>query len=67
LHSQGVVHRDIKSDNILLDSNKNAKIVDFGVARIEAANPVDMTSETGTVHWMTPEGCTVVCVLFYMP
>lgn len=61
------MHRDIKSDNILLDSSKNAKIADFGVARIEAANPVDMTSETGTVRWMAPEVRTAVCVLSHMP
>uniref|UniRef100_A0A0C9QRQ4 non-specific serine/threonine protein kinase n=1 Tax=Wollemia nobilis TaxID=56998 RepID=A0A0C9QRQ4_9CONI len=55
LHSQKIVHRDVKTENMLLDRNRTLKIADFGVARVEAQNPKDMTGETGTLGYMAPE------------
>ncbi|XP_052187954.1 serine/threonine-protein kinase STY13-like isoform X1 [Diospyros lotus] len=55
LHSKKVVHRDVKTENMLLDSHRTLKIADFGVARVEAQNPRDMTGETGTLGYMAPE------------
>ncbi|KAH9298759.1 hypothetical protein KI387_030441, partial [Taxus chinensis] len=55
LHSQKIVHRDVKSENMLLDRSRTLKIADFGVARVEAQNPKDMTGETGTLGYMAPE------------
>ena len=55
LHSKKIVHRDVKTENMLLGSQKNVKIADFGVARVEAQNPKDMTGETGTLGYMAPE------------
>ncbi|BBN18839.1 protein MpMAPKKK21 [Marchantia polymorpha subsp. ruderalis] len=55
LHSMKIVHRDVKSENMLLDTKRNVKIADFGVARVEASNPKDMTGETGTLGYMAPE------------
>lgn len=55
LHSQRIVHRDVKTENMLLDKARTVKIADFGVARVEAQNPNEMTGETGTLGYMAPE------------
>ncbi|KAL0393014.1 UNVERIFIED_CONTAM: Serine/threonine-protein kinase STY13 [Sesamum radiatum] len=55
LHSKKIVHRDVKAENMLLDYHRTLKIADFGVARVEAQNPRDMTGETGTLGYMAPE------------
>ncbi|XP_013590441.1 serine/threonine-protein kinase STY13-like isoform X2 [Brassica napus] len=55
LHSEKIVHRDVKTENVLLDVQSNLKIAAFGVARVEALNPKDMTGETGTLGYMAPE------------
>lgn len=55
LHSRNVVHRDLKTENMLLDKNHTVKITDFGVARLQAAIPTEMTGNTGTLGYMAPE------------
>ena len=54
-HAQGVVHRDIKSSNIMVDAQWNTKLTDFGVARIvdKPANEAGMM--IGTPAYMSPE------------
>jgi serine/threonine protein kinase/Tfp pilus assembly protein PilF len=55
-HDLGVVHRDLKTRNIMVDKNGNAKILDFGIARREEAKEV--TEEgiiVGTPDYMSPE------------
>lgn len=51
------MHRDVKTENMLLDIYRTLKIADFGVARVEAQNPRDMTGNTGTLGYMAPEVC----------
>jgi tRNA A-37 threonylcarbamoyl transferase component Bud32 len=55
LHSQSppIMHRDLKSSNVLVDESWNAKIADFGFARIKEEN-VTMT-KCGTPAWIAPE------------
>ncbi|KAF8013802.1 hypothetical protein BT93_I1606 [Corymbia citriodora subsp. variegata] len=53
---QCVIHRDIKSSNIMLDSDFNAKLGDFGLARlVDHAKGLQTTALAGTVGYMAPE------------
>ncbi|CAA3022985.1 serine threonine- kinase HT1-like [Olea europaea subsp. europaea] len=55
MHSLKVVHRNVKTENMLLDKEGRVKITDFGVSRVEAANLAEMTGQTGTLGYMAPE------------
>jgi serine/threonine protein kinase len=66
-HSQGVIHRDVKPSNLLIDSQGTIRILDLGLARLlpapeaEATDPVSIIRLTqqgqilGTPHYMSPE------------
>ncbi|KAJ8753166.1 hypothetical protein K2173_017740 [Erythroxylum novogranatense] len=54
IHGLSLIHRDLKSDNLLIFGDKSIKIADFGFARIEVKTE-GMTPETGTYRWMAPE------------
>jgi protein kinase-like protein len=58
-HAEGVVHRDIKPDNILLDKRGNVLVTDFGIAKAaQAATAAQLTTEgmiIGTPQYMSPE------------
>ncbi|KAI0308556.1 kinase-like domain-containing protein, partial [Amylostereum chailletii] len=55
LHSQGIIHHDIKTDNILIDQRGHAILADFGLAEKVAAAGGFSTRHCGTVQYLSPE------------
>ncbi len=55
IHSLGVLHRDVKPDNVHLDPSGRAKLMDFGIAKAKEVNLTQSGFTLGTPHYMAPE------------
>ncbi|MFQ5798378.1 MAG: serine/threonine protein kinase, partial [Bacteroidota bacterium] len=55
-HSKGIVHRDIKADNIMVSAKNQVKVMDFGLAKLKGSLKLTRSSSTvGTLAYMAPE------------
>ena len=54
-HRRGVIHRDLKPHNVIIDEEDRAKVTDFGIARAGASDMTETGSIMGTAQYLSPE------------
>ncbi len=54
-HRNDIIHRDVKPQNIMIQPNGDAKVMDFGIARAKNSNLTQTNSVLGTAHYVSPE------------
>ena len=54
-HKRGIIHRDIKPHNVIVDEEGRAKVTDFGIARAGASDMTETGSIMGTAQYLSPE------------
>lgn len=54
-HKAGVVHRDIKPQNIIISKDGKVKVTDFGIAKVSSNTTINSSQTMGSVHYISPE------------
>lgn len=54
-HEKGIVHRDIKPQNIMVGKDGNIKVADFGIAHLQNESDPDSSETMGSIHYISPE------------
>jgi tetratricopeptide (TPR) repeat protein len=59
LHARGVLHKDLKSENVLIDRDAQPKLTDFGLSKCSHAKVEPPLSESDSVQWLAPEALSI--------
>jgi serine/threonine protein kinase len=54
-HRQGIIHRDLKPENVLITPDRQLKLMDFGLARMDASDLTKEGTVVGTIYYISPE------------
>lgn len=55
-HNSGIIHRDVKPQNIIISTDGKVKVTDFGIARVSTSDTIN-SNVMGSVHYSSPEQC----------